>query len=255
MPLKKISHSNLAMWERCPRSWWARYVEGEASVSGEAAQIGSGFGEEVVKKIGCRVNPDSPSAKRPDVKLDDEAQEHVNSLVDVYFNHPKAWTEADEAEAGVLLSPERMMFCADHYDVAYPVYPLLPFIGYIDLIKRDPVPRIVDLKTAGKADFQCGWALQLGAYSLAVEAAEAAIHAVIKTKTPKVCIWTLRLDDHLFRWTLQRIFNTWNQIGAALDVNEPPVCNPGYWCSWCPISHKCEIASFKGLLPDPADVV
>lgn len=251
--LKRISFSQVKLWGNCPRQWWAKYVEEESTPSSDAAQIGSAFGEVVQAKSGATLNPKSPSAERGDVypTMTPEAQKLTDAMVKLYRKQKWAWKKADESEAGVELTEKRLKQLAHHYGLPNPKGIYAPFVGYIDLLRRNPLVEIIDLKTSSRRGFQPDWMLQLNLYAMAVEAVAAGLHMVTTTKVPVAIRYDVPLTKDTLSWSLAKLLKAYEEIEAQLNRQTPPAECPGFWCSWCPrttcqIRYALDCASAEG---------
>ena len=237
-PLRHLSPSSIKLWVDCPRSWWAKYVEGRKTPVGAAADLGSSFGVEVVKAIGCPVNLEAPNAREKfgPSALPTIPDDQVNGLIRAYRKKAWAWTYADMAEAEARMSEEQIDRLAQGYGLPRPKALFVPFLGYIDLIRsRIPggPPEIVDLKTSKAKGFKTGWAFQLLTYCCAKEAVAAEIHLTTTTQKPAAYRYNLRVEKEMLRWAVSRLCRVYREIEFALNAGAVPDEEPGFHCAYC----------------------
>lgn len=244
MKIERISYSNLSTFQNCPRMWWARYVEKIKQPSTNAAAIGSTFGDLVAERSGAILDPKSPRAQEIGKKaeLEEADKALMDKMLDTYESKPWAWKVAERAEEEVWIEGKELIRYSKHYGIDPGLRSMPAFVGYVDLSRHnDTIPQVLDLKTSARAGFQPGWMLQVPLYALKKRAGVAEIHLVTRAKTPRAIRYQLPMEREVFVNALQWVTSTWRNIHATLKAGKPPVCNPGYWCTWCPIGLECRV--------------
>lgn len=237
-----LSHSSIQSFDSCPRSWFAKYVEGKRAPAGDAAAFGNNFDQGVSHALGLKPGPrrgkepsDKPFQPTPEIEL----------AVQFYLAQPAAWTKAESAQEEIYIDPDQWAMLAEHYGCCSEIP--VPVIGYIDLSRRmeDGVRwETVDLKTSTRAEFRAEWMVQQMLYALVKRAHRVGVHLLLRraSGTFDFAAWQhlpLKAD---FVWVMNYIGFFAGEIKRAEQTakcQEDLPAKPGYWCKWCAVSGEC----------------
>ena len=234
--MHKIDHysvSSINLAANCPRSWWSKYILKQDSESGEAASFGTEYDQCIGAKLGC-------TNHKPDGKSSNWSY-NVEVAADSYLLQPHAFRQATDTQLKITVSPAQWNIMAETYgfyaEIRYPI------IGYTDLYDR--VNRVVvDLKTSSAKRAPYNWALQVLIYALALQANDARVHLMTRTKVPAYYDFKVPVTPDTLRWAMQTFTAQANQIerwldgGAGDELARTP--DPGYgYCSWCCDKQNC----------------
>lgn len=230
--LDHVSHSQITMWLRCPRSWEFRYVKGLKTPPSGALILGHSYHKALEVNYSQKV----------------ETGEDL-SLTHVLDAFSDAWSDRMVKESEILWEGRRPGAMKDqgidivnryHTEVAPTIQPVVvegwyekiisgtKFVGSVDLV--DDQDERIDHKTAAQAYNQGDVDKDLQASAHAFALARPGVHAfhvAVKTKIPRIqIIKTTRTTDDILWWLdLARAVITSMKTGIA-----PP--NPiGWHCS------------------------
>ena len=175
-----VSHSSIQSFESCPRSWFAKYVEGKRAPAGDAAAFGNAFDQGVAHALGLK-----PGKRRgKEQKTDDKPfvmTPEIEVAVQFYRAQPWAWNNAELAQEEIYIEPAEWTLLGEHYGVSTDIP--APVIGYIDLARKieDGLRwETLDLKNSTRNEFRPEWMVQQMLYALVKRAHRVNVHLLLR---------------------------------------------------------------------------
>lgn len=263
LSIKHLSFSSISLWQRCPRNWWAKYIEKSEESIGEAGSFGNDYDRILAKRMGFKFEFDVSKydeAKKANVRVkcnqdDVNETDELKQGADAYFNTPKTWRYAETYQQKLEVSPAQFEETAGKYDVdATMPYPLLGYIDFTGKVKDTPVLEILDIKTTGRDEFKPEWVVQTGFYAGLIGAVRWNIHLYVRPKNI-VKVYNGDVPKELVKEIFTSLAFTANQIKTAVDNNDPHnLPRAVSWgCAFCPLAIKlqnnkpaCFMANVKG---------
>ena len=257
MPKPQIHKSMIGMFDRCPKQYEQRYVEGLRIPPASAMIVGSGVHGSA--ELDLRAKRDIGHLL-PDDAIRDAARDSLNTAWD---KEGVALDDEEKMLGEKIVKAEAMkmtiaLAVLHHDDLAPRLEPLhieRPFTvelkgfpvdlsGTIDLQESNGTVR--DLKTrkasppAGLADAS----LDMSCYGLAAKALDGespkmlAMDFLVKTKTPKLVTQETTRSEAAYRAFLMRV----EVVSRAIESGIFPPCSPDNWCCsprWCGYWTRC----------------
>ena len=242
-PIKHLSFSSMNLYANCPQSWYGRYIEQLREPTSPEAQFGIDFESALAQQIGFDVQETEENPETGELEIIEKTfNSDMEKNVGIYLNHEKAWKSATDYQKKIEITPEHFKWLADKFGVKGSIP--LPFIGYIDFMRKDTA--IMDLKTSKRSGWKPQWGYQMIPYMLAEELPMAEIHQFVRTKTPKTLFYALIMNEGLAQTVLNWMSNQAKGIKSLLDGESNPHTNNGWMCGYCAVKN-CKARDFNDV--------
>jgi CRISPR/Cas system-associated exonuclease Cas4 (RecB family) len=255
---RKLSVSQVKMFQRCPMQWYFRYIQGLKVPPKSALIIGSGVhaGQENIYKskmvdgkynetetLDCTAEYVETADKREEIDWDKpkgEVKDLAVLLVRTYIGEKIP----DQIEQEDIESVEKGFSVDFETDVV-----AFEMIGFTDLELKD---KIIDFKTTGRTPKVLDPAdlLQTSLYSTAKQKDKVEVQYLVKLKTPKVVILPGPEDMTLLKdLTNKAILRTYIALENAVKTGsfEPSGITHPWACGMCGYGEKglCKYHKFR----------
>jgi len=268
MGTKHISHSQLSMYEKCPRQWAFRYVEGIIRPPGIAAH--SGRGVHRAREINLRSKVQNDGEMLSEEETAQVAADEVRAAVDEIGLMLESEEDREKGPKKVIGEGIDKAVRLSTFDLAECLPAIEPLVidgtprieykfeleapdlgvdivGFIDLQRvEDGRVIVTDTKTKAKSPSagEADESQQLTLYAMAVEVIDGAmpdaveLDFLVDTKTPKNVTQTSTRDDTDAEILWARMVATLNAMKAGHDGPAP---TGSWWCSekWCGYHDLC----------------
>lgn len=242
MILDHVSHSQVEMWQRCPKSWYYRYVEG-LKVPPSGALIEGGCYHETLER-----NFKAKIYSQEDLPLEEcldtfsvvwDARLLGEEFIDWESKNP-----GHLKDEGIGLVKEYMLSTSPSVQPAKVEEPHVSEIGgvkFICVIDLEEVSlAVIDHKTSGRRYTQddVDKSLQAGAAAFVLDRGIVFYnHVAVKTKTPSIQIVKTYRTHSDIDWYVDMVVGVTQQMKSGIAPPRPT----GYWCSerFCGYYSRC----------------
>lgn len=243
------SHSGLSLYQKCPKSWYAKYVEGIPSRPGVALVKGKS-----VDKIATLnwSNKKATGADYPISEIDDMAEAAFRaSVTEVGGRDEVDWGR--DNFTGALTSTQKLarVHMVAHAPLLTPdavqVRVTRPiegskrtFLGFIDALGDEAGNfDVIDVKSGArklsKSDADMDGQATAYAYALDRPIDFTFLRVIDTGKSP---VQAERVDTHRGTQAIEWYAELLSQADRGVEAGVFPAC-PGWHCNWCPLHESC----------------